>query len=445
MRVFETLRHLVLILPFLLASVTLGGDDFERAPIKYSESVPENCVSQLKLRIDRGEKILTYTDDGGYLSSLLKALEVPVESQMLVFSKTSLQARRISPQTPRAIYFNDDVYVGYCQSGDVLEISAADPQLGAVFYTLNQQRTESPRLERRVDNCLVCHSSSRTEGVPGHLVRSLFVDAEGQPIFSAGSRMVDHTTPLEHRWGGWYVTGKHGSQTHLGNLVARGGNVLRPIDNVQGHNVVRLNDRLTVSNYLSPHSDIVALMILEHQVLVHNRLTKANFSTRQALDDDALMQRTLDESTGRRIDSTNRRIQSTGDELVDALLMVGEAKLTAPISGTSGYAEKFMHAGMRDGRGRSLRDLDLTGRLFKHPCSYLIYSKAFDGLPRESQDYVWRRLWKILSGEDKSEKYSHLVESDRRAIMEILCETKASVPEYWRENLKVSDIASKAK
>ena len=445
MRDLELLRHLIVVAALLLTATTWAGDEFEQAPIRYSASRPENSISRLQAGIDRGDKELKYADAHGYLPALLEALEVPVESQTLVFSKTSLQTRRISPRTPRAIYFNDEVYVGYCQSGDVLEISTADPQLGAVFYTLGQQQEDKPRFERQVDNCLVCHSSSRTEGVPGHLVRSLFVDAGGQPIFSAGSRTVDHTTPLEDRWGGWYVTGRHGSQTHMGNLAIRGRDVPRPLDNLQGHNVLQLKDRLSVDKYLTPHSDIVALMLLEHQVLVHNCLTKANFATRQALDYDATMRQALREPEGKRLDSTNRRIQSACDDLVDALLLVGEAPLTAPLSGTSGYAEKFRRSGLRDGQGRSLRDLDLTGRLFKYPCSYLIYSKAFDGLPGEARDQVWQRLGKILSGEDKSEKFSHLGASDRRAIAEILCATKPGIPEDWGQNLGTAEAVQKAK
>ncbi len=245
--------------------------------------------------------------------------------------------------------------------------------------------------------------------------------------------MVDHTTPLEQRWGGWYVTGKHGSQTHLGNLVIRNRDAARQVDNFQGQNVLQLDDRVNVSRYLSPNSDIVALMVLEHQVLVHNRLTKANFATRQALDYDSRTNRTLGNLDGKRLESTNRRIQSAGDDLVDALLLVGEAKLTATISGTSGYAETFSRSGLRDGHGRSLRDFDLEQRLFKYPCSYLIYSKAFDGLPREMRDYVWRRLWTVLTDKAIPERFSHLSDSDRRTIIGILRDTKPELPEYWRE------------
>ena len=289
MRVITVWQYSLVAIPLAFASSLQAEDDFDRPPISYSASSPVNCISRLQNRLDRGELELGRHDTFGYLPAVLKALDVPTESQMFVFSKTSLQVRYIAPRTPRAVYFNDNVYVGYCQMGDVLEISAVDPQLGTVFYTLDQQPDATPRFERRIDNCLICHSSSRTEGIPGHLVRSLLTDAAGQPIYSAGSRAVDHTTPVDQRWGGWYVTGTHGSQKHLGNLVIRTRVVPEPVDNSAGQNVFELTDRLDVRKYLSPHSDIVALMILEHQVLVHNRLTKAIFDTRQAAVANALM------------------------------------------------------------------------------------------------------------------------------------------------------------
>lgn len=433
MRLSQILQFFAAVVMLFPVTELWSQDEFERAPILYSESTPDNCISRLQQQLDDGEVTLSYDGDKSYLPSLLRVLNVPIESQMLVFSKTSLQMRRISPRTPRALYFNDDVYVGFCQSGDVLEISAVDPQLGTVFYTLNQDQNEKPQFQRRTDNCLVCHSSSRTEGVPGHLVRSLYVDDSGQPMLSAGSRIVDHTTPIEQRWGGWYVTGTHGPQKHLGNLVVRGRDVQEPVDNSAGQNVTELTDRLNVDRYVSPHSDIVALMMLEHQVLVHNRIVKANFDTRQALDYDAIMNRMLGNADGARLESTTRRIKSTGDRLIRALLMVDEAKLSACIKGTSGYAEQFSASALRDPRGRSLRDLDLTTRLFKYPCSYLIYSEAFDGLPSESRDYVWQKLFEILSGQDQSEDFAHLTQDDRQSILEILCSTKTNLPDFFHK------------
>jgi len=414
-----------------MSTPCLAIDENERPPIEYSVSSPDNSVSRLQARLERGDALLAYNEERGYLDSLLEALSVPKESQLLVFSKTSLQRHRISPRSPRAIYFNDDVYVGFCRSGDVLEISAADPQLGAVFYTLEQTSEDAPRLLRQTENCMVCHSSSRTEGVPGHVVRSLFVDLGGQPLLSAGSFSVDHSTPLEQRWGGWYVTGTHGRQTHLGNLVVGGRDVKQPVENAEGQNVTQLADRLAVEKYLTPHSDIVALMILEHQTLVHNRLTKANYAARQALHYEQEMNRALGNPADQRLDSTTRRIASAGDDLVEALLLVDEAQLTEPIQGTSGYAEQFAQPGPSDHQGRSLRDLDLQQRLFKYPCSYLIYSQAFDALPPEMLDYVWQRMWDVLTRPEEAGPYSHLSAADRRAIVEIIRETKPDLPAIW--------------
>jgi hypothetical protein len=429
----EPLCHLIVavLISFALPVASVAGDDFEQPPIEYSKSEPCNVITQLQEKIDRGQERLTFDNDRGYLPSLLKLLGVPVESQMLVFSKTSLQLRRISPRTPRAIYFNDEVYVGYCQSGDVLEISSTDPQLGTVFYTLDQKEKGTPRFVRQTENCLVCHGSSRTEGVPGHLARSVFVDTSGQPILSAGSHTIDYRTPLEDRWGGWYVTGTHGMQKHQGNLIIRTEEVPRSPDNSHGMNITDLSKKLDVSRYMVPHSDIVALMVLEHQMVVHNRITKAHFTAEEALAYEKDINRAFGEPEGNKLESTTRRIQSAGNDLVKALLCVDEAPLTTAIKGTSGYAETFEKHGIRDRRGRSLKDLDLKRRLFQYPCSYLIYSTSIDSLPREMNEYVWRRLWSIL-GEEKTEKgFEHLTKNDRQAIVEILRETRKGLPGYW--------------
>lgn len=431
-----SLGLLVMISGISLSESRAAGDDFEGAPISYSDSKPDNCISRLQETMDRGELTLTRDGEQGYLKSFLKALDVPVESQTLVFSKTSLQIRRITPRTPRALYFSDDVYVGYCQGGDVLEVSAVDRNLGTVFYTLDQRGTEGvPRIERRTDQCLVCHASSRTEGVPGHVVRSLHVSQSGYPVLAAGSRNVNHTTPFHERWGGWYVTGLHGSQKHMGNLIVDEARFSGEADNSAGHNTTSLTDYFDTDRYLTPHSDIVALMVLEHQVLVHNRITSANFGTRLALDYDAMMSRELKFPEGQRLESTTRRIRSAGDKLVDCLLFVDEAPLSEAVTGTSGFAEKFAAAGPRDSQGRSLRDFDMTRRMFRYPCSYLIYSEAFRSLPPDVHTYVWMRLRDVLSGHDQSPRFAHLSADDRAAITEILNETVPDAPAVWRESV----------
>ena len=428
-------RHVLTVvatlLPLSFAGGLLADDEFDEPPISYSSSTPDNCISKLQSKIDRGEVVLKHHERLGYLPDVLNALEVPIESQMFVFSKTSLQLRRISPTTPRAVYFNDDVYIGFCQDGDVLEVSASDPKLGTVFYSMRQEQQDRPLFRRHTDACMVCHSSSRTEGVPGHLVRSVFVDTDGTPILSSGSRVVDHTTPFKRRWGGWYVTGTHGSQQHLGNLTIAGRDVPEDLDNAAGQNVTALADRFDTKEYLSPHSDIVALMVLEHQALMHNRLTKAHFATRQALSHEKMLNEMLENAPGTRLDSTTRRIQNAGNELVDALLFVDEARLKEPIAGTSNFTSVFSKAGPDDKEGRSLRDLDLKTRLFRYPCSYLIYSDSFKGLPSEMKSFVWKRIWEVVSGADQSDRFTHLSKSDRKAIREILRATVRDLPEVW--------------
>ena len=421
----------------LLSAIGLGGSlpaqEFEQAPILYGKAAPQNRFSQLVERIQSGETSLEYDPRSGYLRSLLDTLGISTSSQTLVFSKTSLQRQRISPRTPRALYFADDLYVGYCQHGEVLEVSAVDPELGAVFYTVSQTERDRPQISRQSDNCLICHASSQTKEVPGHLVRSLFVDNAGMPILSAGSHRVNQTTPFANRWGGWYVTGTHGRQTHLGNLVIDGENVPSHVDNAKGLNVTDLRDRFDTTAYLSPHSDLVALMVLEHQTDLHNLITRAGFGTRQAMHYQQTLNRELSEPADHEWDSTKTRIRSACDPLVEYMLFSGEARLDHPVRGTSGFDEQFVRTGPRDRRGRSLRELDLETRLFKYPCSYLIYSPSFQALPREAKDYVLERLRRVLMGEDTSGRFAHLTPDDRQAILEIVRDTMPDLPASWQQ------------
>lgn len=419
-----------------IVCIALPGEvraqEFEREPISYSKGQPDNAVSRLFEQVAAGKKAFKYEPEFGYLRSVLSELDIPVSSQMLVYSKTSLQRHRISPQTPRAIYFNDDVYVGFCQAGDVLEISVADPHLGAVFYALDQEEMSRPLVTRQTDNCLICHSSSQTKEVPGHVVRSVFTDAAGLPVLSAGTYRTDHTSPIEKRWGGWYVTGTHGTQTHMGNLIVRGRSDPREIDNSAGQNQTSIADRFDTSCYLSPHSDIVALMVLEHQTDAHNYITRANFFTRQATHYQEMLNREMGEAKDKVWDSTKSRIKNAGEPLVEYMLFCEEAPLTAKIQGTSAFTEEFSRRGPRDSQGRSLRDFDLNTRIFKYPCSYLIYSPSFAALPAEARDYVFQRLWEVLSGKDQSAKFAHLSAADRQAILEILRDTLPDLPDYWK-------------
>jgi hypothetical protein len=407
---------------------------FEDEPINYYTTPVDDPVARLQQRLDAGEVRLEYDAQHGYLPSVLKALGVSHDSQMLVFSKTSLQLERISPSRPRAIYFNDDVYVGWVQHGPVMEISAADPRQGAVFYTLAQRAAEQPRFVRDRGDCMSCHASSRTLDVPGHLVRSVYPGSDGHPHFGAGTFRTNHSSPFSQRWGGWYVTGTHGALRHMGNVIAADPNQPEILDREAGANVTDLTPLVDTTPYLPRHSDLVALMVLEHQVDMHNWIARANYDTRRALRDGRIMNQMLQLPEDHISDSTRRRIENAGQRLLKYLLFADEAPLSEPVRGTSGFAERFSAAGPRDAQGRSLRELDLQRRLFRYPCSYLIYCEAFRALPDPLLAYVQRQLWEILTGRNTSDVYAHLSAPDRLAILQILRDTWQDLPDFWSES-----------
>lgn len=420
----------------LAAAVSIRSADaqlsFESEPINYETAPVSNRVAALQQALDEGAVTLERDDEQGYLRSVLQQLQVPVNSQMLVFSKTSFQQRRITSRRPRALYFSDDVYIGWVQRGDVIEVSAVDSHLGGVFYTLSQEESESPQFVRDRGQCLTCHASSRTAGVPGHLVRSVYADRSGQPFFGSGTFTTDQSSPFEERWGGWYVSGTHGRQRHMGNVALDKSVAPEELDREAGANVTDLSLLLDTSPYLADTSDIVALMVLEHQTQAQNLITRAAFETRSALHYDDIMNKALDRAPEHRSDSATRRIESAVEKLVDYLLFVDEFPLEDHVEGSSGFAEEFAAQGPFDGQGRSLRELDLNHRLMKYPCSYLIYSDQFRSLPEPALEYAYRRLYRVLTGAESDERYGHLTPSDRDAVLEILRETHPALPDAWQ-------------
>jgi hypothetical protein len=404
------------------------ADEFDRPPISYATATPFNAVETLDRRLADGAATLRRDAASGYLEAVLDALAVPVASQTLVFSKTSLQQAKISPRNPRAIYFNDDLYVGYVRGGDVLEFAVADPALGTVFYTLDQSPSERPRFVRQTDDCLICHSGGQTRGVPGHVLRSVYPDNAGRPIYSAGSHRVDHATPLEHRWGGWYVTGTAADLVHLGNTTYRktaAGDLPEP---ATGAATGALADKL--AGYPVDSSDLVAHLVLAHQVQAHNVLTQASFSVRQALYREAALNRELGEPAGHRWPSTETVLEAAAKSLVECFLFVGEPPLPGRVGGDSNFAQTFAAAGPADAQGRSLKTLDLETRLLAHPCSHLIHTASFDGLPDELRARFWRQLDAALADQEGG-SLPHLAPPDRQAIREILAATKPGAPAGW--------------
>jgi hypothetical protein len=389
---------------------------YEGEPVKYYEQTPTNPVARLQQRLAAGEVELEFDERFGYLPALLEVLKIPRSSQMLVFSKTSLQRSFITPENPRAIFFNDDVYVGFIPGAPAMEISTADPQLGGVFYRLDNQKVSRPQFTRSQE-CLNCHGGERTLGVPGHFVRSTGTDLTGE--LEAGNETsggVDQCTPLTERWAGWFVTGTHGAQNHRGNLIGSEAFARAAQEPNRLGNLLDLTRFFDVKKHLRPTSDITALLVLEHQAKMHNYIARLNFESRLMMA----------------MYGHIRYLTDRVNACLRYLLFVEETPLTAPIAGGAEFAKAFAAQGPFDSKGRSLRQFDLRTRLFKYPCSFLIYSAPFDALPPVMRVHVLQRLHAILTGEDQDPQFAKLNAADRRAILEILRETKPNLPDCWR-------------
>jgi len=392
----------------LSAQFTDSAFELDHPAVQYRTRTTTDPVSALNARLQSGQTKLIFETRTGYLRPLLDALHVRIDSQIAVFSKTSLQSAIIEPLNPRTIFFNDSVAVAWMHSG-FIEIAAQDPQQGAVFYTLSQVWTPVPQM-RREDDCLRCHYSANTFGVPGFLARSVPSATDGSTMPWLGNYETDHRSPLEERWGGWYVTGHVGAR-HLGNapVTDKRANDLTIID--ANLNVPTLSTRFDTSAYLSPHSDVVALLVFDHQMRMMNLLTRIGWEARVLAHE------------GRSVDAAATALRNAAAEVVDYMLFVDEVPLNG-VQGSSTFAKTFSALGPRDSRGRSLRDLDLQKRLLRYPCSYLIYSAAFDQLPAAAKQAIYLRMWEVLSAQDHAPKYAQLASADRQAIVEILRDTK---------------------
>ncbi len=349
-------------------------------------------------------------------------MNIPVESQLVVFSKTSLLAHLINPHHPRTISFNDSVVVTWIPGEPFVELAAEDPQQGILFYTVDDKPAAKPVLTRRSGNCLVCHQSLSSLGVPGMMVRSVLTSANGTPLSYLGDTFPDHRTPFTERWGGWYVTGKRVPAGHRGNVQIAIEDKSKSEVMTKAPNLESLAGRLDSPAYLTPYSDIVALLVFEHQMHMMNLYTRVGWEVRAALY--------------KAHSNADAVLRDTAHELVDYLFFIDEWPLGGRIEGNSGFAEKFSSQAPRDNKGRSLRQFDLEHRLMRYPCSYMVYSAAFDGLPAEAQTAIYQRMWQILSGQDRSGKYAGLSLPDRQAVVEILRDTKAGLPGYFQGMVK---------
>lgn len=390
---------------------------------RFAIQVPEGAelsdpVARLAARVDAGEVQLDFHPVRGYLDSLLEVLDIPEASQSIVFSKTSFQADRINPDNPRALYFNDDVYMGWVPGGPVVEIASVDPSYGTIFYTVDQSQTGRVRFEREGSRCANCHLPTRSDiPIPRLMMMSVVTNEIGTTLGSNVLVTTDRSR-VESRWGGWYVTGVPSDTAHVGNKFLSEGNKTQQI--VAETRLAELAGDLS---FLRPTSDAVALMLLAHQSEIHNLIGEAAFAVRAILDAVGSENRELDERE-------QERIGESVEPLVRALLFVDAAAPNGAGSPDSPFAREFVQRGPRDSKGRSLRELDLGERLLRYSLSYLVYSEGFDGLPSRARDYVYQRFLDIFEGREQSAAFAHLSRDDGRTLVEILTETKPSFAEW---------------
>jgi hypothetical protein len=338
-------------------------------PINYFAESTDDVIVRIQKRLDEKSLSLQNRKYSGYLLDLLRTLEVPVESQVLVFSKTSVNQPFIKPATPRAIYFNDDVTIGWVPGAAAIEIALQDVQKGTVFYTLPQEvgEDDAPALKfRRDSRCTACHVGARTLNVPGHLLSSFLTDTTGRP--REGFSTINHGTGFEKRWGGWYVSGRAPNLVHWGNLVGEEDAARHATDPSFRGVVTDLAPLVNLKWYPSTHSDAVALLVLNHQMQFYNLVNRVSFEHR----------------LGRR--------SNAEEQLIRYALMADEAPLAGPVAGSSKFAEVYQSLGPRDAEGRSLRQFDLTTKLFKYSVSPLITSRSFQSLPDEVKARLNKRL-----------------------------------------------------
>ncbi len=420
-----------------LASASLNraprANDRTQISATQIDSIPtRDAIQRLQARIDAGELTFGFDSILGFLPSLLRALKIPASSQALIFSRTSLQTDLIAPWSPRAVYFNDDVYIGYVPESTFLEVAVVSPEGGAMFYSLNQDATRPPKFAHEPHGCAQCHVSSATGNVPGFVMLSTLADRDGYAITGVYNGSTTDATPIEKRFGGWYVTGTHGASGHSGNVfapklyreIADKEQYLKDINLRAESARTDLAGKVSTSRYIARYSDIVALMVLVHQTSVHNLITVAHSAARQALNEQAIVSRYRGDSTlSDPLEKSNPKFRVAVDKLVRALLFIDETPFNGAIHESTSFTRDFTQQGPRDKMGRSLRDFDLERRMFRYPLSFLIYSEGFNSLPVEARSAVYRRLRAVLSGAETDSDYAKLTSADRKAVLEILAAT----------------------
>lgn len=387
--------------------------DFDQPPHNYWDRPLRDPFTLAKPDFESGARSLDRSSEKAFLQSLLKSLEIPASSQMLLFSTTSLQLSLIRPRNPRALFFNEDVYVGYIPGGRI-EIVSIDPEAGGIFYIFDIPRGESPIRVERSTRCMNCHASDDTRRVPGLTLKSVVPGPNGGTLKSFRSGLLGHEVPFEERFGGWYVTGAGAITNHYGNVTGslyQGKLTKYPLQ----------LGAYPADRYPMPASDILPQLVMEHQAGFVDRAIEATYRTRTALSVGG----------GKLNADGSKELEDQAVQLTRYLLFADEARLPASVEGDPAFKSDFLRTRRVSKGGASLKDFDLKSRLFKHRCSYMIYSSVFQGMPVEMKLRVYAKLSAALDTRRPDPAFAYLPAEEKANIHRILKETLNDLPKNW--------------
>jgi hypothetical protein len=413
-----TLRLLTILPGIVLASVACAEPsykNFDEPPHNYHTTPLKDRFTKLKADLESRRIPLDHSSEKAFVLSLLKALDIPASSQMLVFSTTSLQLRFITPRNPRAIFFNDGLYVGYIP-GAKIEILSMDPELGAIFYMFDIPRDSRPIAVERSERCVNCHTKEDTGFVPGIVIKSVIPGPTGGSLKTFRREQTGHGIPFSERFGGWYVTGDRGLAGEWANIIGRysGDDISKT--------VVKPGEQFEFSKYPVATSDVLPQLVHEHQAGAANRILQASYRARTAFHLDK----------GKLTPAHFAELDEQARIVVRYLLFADEVPLPPDgIEGDTAFKADFQKAARVGSGGASLREFDLRTRLFKNRCSYMIYSPEFQGLPARMKQQIYIRLREALSVEKPAQEYAYLPAAEKMAIRTILKGTLTDLPAGW--------------
>ena len=366
---------------------------------------PTDDCTRLIERVASKQVKLDNTNLRSLTQSVLKELGIPLSSQLLVFSGSASQGTKVNPRNPRALYFNDECYVGIVPGG-LLEMIGVDANAGSQLYTFKNVGRNTPPTATGDDTCLRCHGGLISGYAPGFFIRFTFPEMNGK-MTSARNITPGHQRPLDERFGGWFVTSSNGQSFPAAGQIMQNGLAVH----------TQIGEHYDPAIHLAGSSDILAHLLHEHQIGFHNRLIKVLISAR----DNGQVE-------GERIVTSH---EEDIDELVRYMLFQNEAKLPKQgIVGDAQYVEDFRRNRRPSRTGASLKDLELTTRLLKFRCSYMIYTRPWREMPFEIKAELLTRLHRALQNTNDALS-QHLPEFERLQILHILRDTVPELPDDW--------------